>query len=331
MFRKFSDIGQFRNVIRDVQDTAKYHNIEKLPIVEVNATEKIHGTNACVGMDSAGNMFVQSRNNIITVDNDNAGCAMFVEDNKEAWSGILLSLALNAGLSGEEYDYIYVYFEWCGGNIQDNTAVKGLDKRAIIFSHYRVVKGDASEWFYTGEVEDTKSNIFNINTFNSWTFDIDFNNPLLSQNGMIDIVEKEIEPNSPLGNAFGISGNIGEGIVCTFTWMYKLYKFKVKGEKHSKSKVKKLKVVDETKEQVKVDFANYATPAWRLEQALDTVCGIGDDKVRPENRMIGNFIKVVMQDVIKEESDILEEKGLTNKEVNPMIAKIARIWFMEQI
>lgn len=317
VFNKYNSIGQFRNVIRDVRETAKYHGIDNLPIVTVKATEKIHGTNACVGMDSAGNVFVQSRNNIITVDNDNAGCARFVEDNKEAWKSVAKRLAPS------NFDYIYIYFEWCGGNIQDRTAVTGLDKRAIIFSHCRVLKDGESRWVTTRSVDSVDNSIFNINNFKTWNFEIDFNNPLMSQNALVDIVEREVEPDSPVGNAMGIKDNIGEGIVCTFTWLGELYKFKVKGEKHSKSKVKKLKIVDEALEKEKIEFANYATPAWRLEQAAE---GLDFD-----NKMIGTFIRNVMKDVIKEESDILEERGLNQKQVNPMIAKIARIWFMEQI
>ena len=45
----------------------------------------------------------------------------------------------------------------------------------------------------------------------------------------------------------------------------------------------------------------------------------------------GTFLRFVINDVIKEESDIMYEKGLEPKDVNSMISKIARTWFIEQL
>jgi hypothetical protein len=46
-------------------------------------TEKLDGTNACVAIDEAGNIWAQSRNRIITPEDDNHGFAKWVQDNKE--------------------------------------------------------------------------------------------------------------------------------------------------------------------------------------------------------------------------------------------------------
>lgn len=46
-------------------------------------TEKIDGTNACIVIDEAGNIFAQSRTRIITPQADNFGFAGWVEKNKE--------------------------------------------------------------------------------------------------------------------------------------------------------------------------------------------------------------------------------------------------------
>jgi hypothetical protein len=105
----------------------------------------------------------------------------------------------------------------------------------------------------------------------------------------------------------------------------------VKGEKHSKSKVKKLKKVDSVKEQAKIEFANYATPAWRLEQAVQTVCGINNEIQEPNIKLTGDVIRAVIKDVMKEESDVLAEKGLEPKEVNAYISKIVSKWFREYL
>jgi hypothetical protein len=50
---------------------------------EIAVTEKIDGTNACVVIDAEGNMGAQSRNRVITPENDNYGFAAWVRDNTE--------------------------------------------------------------------------------------------------------------------------------------------------------------------------------------------------------------------------------------------------------
>jgi len=65
--------------------------------------------------------------------------------------------------------------------------------------------------------------------------EIDFNEPLMSQNKMIAMVD-EMEKNSPVGQVFGIDGNIGEGYVFTFEFNGEINRFKVKGDLHSSGK-----------------------------------------------------------------------------------------------
>ena len=110
-----------------------------------------------------------------------------------------------------------------------------------------------------------------------------------------------------------------------------LYRLKVKGEKHSNSKVKTFKPVDTEKEQVKIDFANYACPAWRLEQMWQKTFGINNEITEPNVKETGTFLRNVIADVWKEESDIAFEKGIEPKDVNSLISKVARDWFMEEL
>ena len=95
-FVKFSDIGQFRNIIKDVVHTAQYKGMDdddnvimdrtiKAPIVTFTGTVKLHGTNAGVGMTSDGKMWFQSRKNVITPEKDNAGFAFFANSNAETF------------------------------------------------------------------------------------------------------------------------------------------------------------------------------------------------------------------------------------------------------
>jgi hypothetical protein len=348
----FGSIDQFRQIVKTVIHRARYtgENDEegrpildksvKLPTVTFTASEKIHGTNAAVSY-GRGTFWAQSRNNVITPEKDNAKCAAFIHDNREAFERIINALATEYDIDLND-NIITLYFEWCGGNIQKKAAVSGLDTRAIIFQHFKVSPADrpededvAARWFetYVGEfswVCDESREIYNIMNYPVFKFEINFENPAQVQNEMIELVGR-IEENSPVGKAMGVDGNVGEGIVCTAMYKDKLFRFKVKGEKHSASKVKTLDPVDVAKEQSKIDFANYATPAWRLEQAWQATFGINNEIAEPSVKATGDFLRAVIKDVMKEETDVMDERGLEHTECNRQISTIARIWFMEQL
>lgn len=58
----------------------------KIPRIEnekLTFTEKIDGTNACIVIDHDGNVMTQSRNKIITPEDDNYGFSRWVNDNKQ--------------------------------------------------------------------------------------------------------------------------------------------------------------------------------------------------------------------------------------------------------
>lgn len=347
---KYPSIEQFRTVIKNVQHAAQYVRYDaatnetvmnsdaKMPVVKAIATEKIHGTNASVCFSNPDGFWVQRREGFCTIESDNAACAFYALQNEATWVNIIQLLAKEHNVDLNT-NIITVYYEWCGGNIQKKSAVSGLDKLAVIFRYFKVSPLDHSEaisssWYETnveGQWVDAKeARIFNISNFPTYEFDIDFNQPLLSQNKMIDLVENVIEPNSPVGRQLGIEGNIGEGVVVSFLYKDVLYQFKVKGEKHSSSKVKVLKPVDDEKIQKIQNIAEQVAPAWRLEQmfalANDTLNG-----GTPSTEHLGKFMKALNQDIIKEESDILANAGLEPKEVLSVVSRIARQWYFEEL
>lgn len=360
---KYNSIEQYRTIVKNVQHQAQYvgYNEDtkeviydrtmKNPTVVVTASEKIHGTNAAFCMSIPDGFWVQSRENIITPESDNAGCAFTAYQNEQHWQQIIFKLADEYNIDLNE-NIISVYYEWSGGNIQKNSALSGLDKRSVIFQHFKVSpieprldkegNEEAAYWLETmveGDmygngpnvklwIENKKANIYNIMDFPTYEISIDFERPDLAQNELVKLVEEIIEPNSPVGKHFGVDGNIGEGVVCTFVYKDILYKFKVKGEKHSNSKVKTLKPVDNEKEQAKIDFATYACPAWRLEQMYKQ---IQDENGDVTIKDMGTFLKKVHGDIIKEESDVMFEKGFEPKEVNGAISQIAKRWFQDEL
>lgn len=347
---KFPSISEFRGVVKSVDLDTKFvrydeiknkviydHGI-KCPIISVNATEKIHGTNAAVCFSNPDGFWVQSKVNVLTPEKDNAGCAFYANSNNVEWFNIICLLAAEHDIDLNE-NIISVYYEWCGGGIQKKSAVTHLDKRAIIFQHFKVspVEPDTSiksKWYETkiGEnwVDCKENDIFNICNFNTYEFDIDFSNPLMSVNYMKDLVENTIEVNSPVGQQFGIDGNIGEGMVISFIYKGVKQSFKVKGEKHSKTKVKTLTPVDEAKLQLRQEIAQKVCPAWRLEQMFDEA----NDTMNSGEPIIENipiFMKLLKSDIIKEECDIIVSAGMEPKDILPAVSKISAMWYKEQL
>lgn len=347
---KFPSIEQFRGVVKQIQERACYIGkdedgkavfdyLKPKPTLTFTASEKIHGTNASVCYSIPDGMWAQSRENIITVEKDNAGFAFFVSQNEEALANIIMKLAGEYNIDLKTH-IISLYGEWAGGNIQKNSAMSGLDKAFIIFEHFKVSPVEPSEdekalWFKTSLrlssdnffISQQDSRIYNVMDFPTYSFTIDFNAPERSVNEMIKLVEEVIEPASPLGKAFGKEENIGEGVVCThLTEDGALIMFKVKGEKHSNSKVKTLNVVD-TEKLNKIDkCVEKICHNWRFEQAMTAVFGSDYEKTIDRNKM-GEYLKWVAQDTLKEESDIIAEFGFEPKDVMGRVQEKAKKYF----
>ena len=308
----------------------------------------VHNSNGGFSYSNPDGFWIQSRENIITPEKDNAACAFNVTQQQVVWLDLVKVLAEFHKIDLDK-NIITIFFEWAGGSIQKKTAVTGLDKMSYVFQHFKVspieqvidANGRQSNayWLETfievnGEktwIMSETNKIYNVMNFKHWTFDIDFERPSLVQNEMIKLVEEVIEPNSPLGTTLGKDGNVGEGIVVTFSYKDVVYRFKVKGEKHSNSKVKTLKPVDTVLEQKKIDFATYVCTPGRLEQAWQSVFGIDNEKMEPTVKATGDFLRAVIKDVWKEESDVAFEKHLEPKMVNSLISKVARTWFMDEL
>lgn len=330
-FRRYPSIEQFRHIIKQIKSTTKFIGVDdcgnaiydksiELPTLRFTGTEKIHGTNASVCMDKrTGEFWCQSRKNIITVEKDNAGFAFFVESRKKVFEELFASVQKFYGGS-----IISIFGEFAGGNIQKTSCCSNLEKRFIIFD----IQIDG-KWVDIKPVISSPENlIFNVSDFKTWEIDIDFKNPLLSQNKMIELMKK-VEEASPIGSTFG-EKNIGEGIVFKGEYKGDVYRFKVKGDKHSKSKVKTLKKVNTKKLNKITQIATLVTPNWRLDQmyceTFDTVNGgKGDIK------KTGDYIRSVIRDVMKEDLDLIIETGLEPKEINKTISDISRKYLINRL
>lgn len=343
----FPSIDQFRNVVKQVRDRAKFHQVP-VPTITFIGTVKLHGTNAgvCQYVDPKSEVgtWVQSRSNVITPKSDNAGFASFVKTNQSAFDYLFDSARdYLDGLVNKE-NIIAVYGEWCGSGIQKGVAISQLPKMFVIFA---IAIIDASKiddngnvkytWLSREDVEaiynidfDFGASIKNIYEFDTWEIDIDFNSPESVQNQLGRFTE-EVERRCPVGAALGSEGT-GEGIVWKASncdndgFRIDDLIFKVKGEKHSVTRVKTLAAVDIEKVNSIKEFVDSVLTDARVSQAVSVMREQG---LEPIIENTGVFLKWIGGDVIKEDSDTMEANGLDRKEVMPVLNREARQKYMK--
>ena len=320
--KKYNSIEQFRNVIRKVKENHDYQGKDEngnaiyshksdYPTIKFKGTVKIHGTNAGVVLHKNGQLDFQSRERVLSLEQDNANFMLSMSNLN--WYKLLRRFNFT--------DYVAVYGEWCGGNIQKGVAINGLAKMFIIFGIkiYDV-------WIeLPADFQDNENKIYNILQFPTYEMDIDFNNPELSQNKLIELT-MAVEEECPVGKFFGVSG-IGEGIVWT-SFDNEDFKFKSKGEKHSASKVKTLNAVDTESLEGLKEFVDLAVTENRLEQGIQYLTEMG---LSLDQKSTGQFLGWMVKDVIKEETDTIVANQFDVKKVKSAVSNKARIWFLNRV
>ena len=209
--------------------------------------------------------------------------------------------------------------------IQKGVAIAQLPKMFVVFAIR--IDGEYKDLENFKWIKNEKQEIYNILDFGCVNIDIDFNRPELVQNQIIDMT-LAVEEECPVGKHFGVTG-IGEGIVFEAFHNGERYIFKSKGVKHQNSKVKTLKPVDNDKISLCMSIAEQVTPEWRLEQMLEAACDFMNGGVLDRKHM-GTYIKLVVSDVTKEDSDIIADAGLEMKDVGKYISENAKNYFFAQ-
>lgn len=328
---KFTNIKQFRNVIREVKTNHDYVGSDEnnnpiykhttpYPVLTFRGTVKLHGTNAGITATKTADGIeyqFQSRENILSLEEDNAGFMRYMINCD--YQSLFNDIDFNKTC--------VIYGEWAGKGIQKKMAINQLDKFMMVFAIR--IDGEYVDLDNYRFVKNESQRIYNILDFPYFTIDIDFNKPELYQNKLIDMM-LDVENECPVGKQLGVIG-LGEGIVfeAFHPTTGKRYIFKVKGEKHSNSKVKKLKPVDNELINKSMGIAEQVTPSWRLEQMMNLAC----DTINGgfiDRKHLGTYLKMVIADVKKEDMDIINEAGLELKDVSKYISKIAKEYFFEQ-
>ena len=333
----YPKIAQFRNVVSNINREITFTGLDedgnpiydpsiKKPTLTFKGTVKLHGTNASVCFNSENGFWIQSRQNIITIEKDNAGFAFFAESHKVELCSLLDDLIDEHQIDTEIYT-VSIYGEWAGKGVQKGVGISQLDKAFYVFG-VKVSKPQdedfKSYWIDSSNVRNAECRIFNVEDYETYSIDVDFNMPQLVQNKFGEITEK-VENECPISKAFGIDNGLGEGVVWSVEYKDSVHRFKVKGDKHSVTKVKKLASVDVEKLKTIQEFINYSVTENRFNQAIENVFGKEDLDVKK----MGDFIRWFVKDIVSEEIDTMVENRLEPKDVNKYISTEVREMFFK--
>jgi hypothetical protein len=304
MFVEFPSIEHLKHITR---------GISKSGIDEITFTGKVklHGTNAAVGYDRLSDTFwVQSRKRVITPEDDNYGFATWVSQHQDSWLSNLrfLSEALSA-------DRLVVFGEWAGKGINQGASICNLANKNFFVIEVYILDQDSN--FVCGplqavnlpikntSLEGSVHHIHNFQLFSlTGNFTSEENYKQFAET--VETLTLDVENNCPVASEFGVNGT-GEGIV--WTSHCGKFRFKSKGPKHS-TVDRKIKPPKDPAFEIRLNelLRSVVTDA-RIHQAISEVA-----QGEASSKHIGSLIKWVVNDVLKEDSDVIAEFGFEVKD-----------------
>lgn len=342
-FIKWPSIDQLRHLVREGREAVQWSGKDEdgvnvfdrnkpLPVVELKGTVKIHGTNAGINMNPEGVIAFQSRSRVLRDGDDNARICQTLGPRSEEIALLINRLTAILGLAQDKTTVLFG--EWFGGNIQAGVGVNGLP---LEFAYFGLAQHDEetgiTTWHDTVipdlvDVNCPEANIYNIGRYGIYTATLDLARPELVQNDLIALTES-VEANCPVAEFHGKPNTTGEGIVWTTLVDGRHMIAKIKGEKHSASKVRTLAPVDVEKYNKIVDLVESVVTINRLEQMYRWMAD--EDGLEQNERNTGHFLRLVFADVQKEEADTITASELPEKDLNRAISNKAREWYFTQV
>jgi hypothetical protein len=326
---KYPSIDQFYQIKRTVVFKTQCIGVDeqqqpildesiKLPSIEYVGTVKLHGTNNSIVIRRDQPIVTQSRECIITPENDSYGFSKFAHNLPK----ILLE-QFHTYCGGD----CIIYGEFVGKGIQKGVGISQLDRSFFIFGAKSII---TDKWINCSGLKCNSERIYNIYDYPTYNIVIDFNDPQKS----LDDINKwttEVEESCPISAALGLTG-IGEGIVWSPVdpqWCDTSYRitFKTKGIKHDQH-IKREATVDPIKSACIDEFIKKHVVTERLDQGITHLISI---KAEITEKSTGEFIKWVRSDILKESIDELVQSKLNIKDINIAISTAARKWYFNKI
>lgn len=288
---------------------------------------KLHGTNAGIRVDSDGTVTALSRSAILTPESDNAGFAKWVAEHED-------SFRTSAPTTGS----IVIYGEWAGPGIQKGVAINAIPRRIFAVFGVRVVGQERNFIFEPNELEKlcpTFDGIYVLPWFNSGeSFKIDLTAPAEKIESILDRINAHVasvEACDPwVTSVFGVRG-VGEGLVFypvdpkeslgdEYTSFSNLC-FKAKGDQHKVIAKSKPVQADPTVVENVANFAKLVVTPARIEQGVRVV---NDGEFVYDTKKLGEFMKWLNADILKETKNEIEASGLDEKQALRACMELAR-------
>ena len=312
----FPKIRHFKDFISEIQ----YDNKDR-QLISITGTIKLHGSHADIVSANHNKFYCQSRNRIITKENDNCGFASFIDERKKIIETLINDIRIKTNSKLE--DKIFINGEICGGIIQKNIALQQLPKMFVIFN----VKIN-SKWvddISIFNIEDDTNKIYSILRAPTYNLIIDTDN-LYEANRNIDTITDNVDKCCPFAKTFNIIG-IGEGIVwkCTdIKYQSSRYWFKSKGQTHTEYR----KIVRDKnwlkEEDNNVDFVNSVLTEARYNKGIDYLKANGFDVIISN---IKYFVIYLYEDILDECKNDIIENDLSKEKLKILISKSGFQWY----
>jgi hypothetical protein len=334
-FMTWPEIEAFHHIRKflRVDPTEWWLNVQLLSgtsTVAYKAKVKLHGTNAAIQCHKDGTVVVQSRTNIITPGNDNAGFARWVSEqegkNATAWSEV-------RNLGGSD---MVIYGEWCGPTIQKGVALAQLPNKIFAVFAARSMETDSDRLIIEPAELAKIVNLVPDTYVLPWydkSIDINWKQTDEELTKATEEISKwvlEVEANDPWVEAtFGIKGT-GEGLVFYPTstphlgWAnFQNLVFKAKGDKHKNIKTAAPAQVNAESAASIDSFVELVLTPARSAQGATAVGGF-------DMKLTGKFVQWIVADVKKETQDELEASNLTWDQVEKPLSAKARTWYLTE-
>lgn len=317
-YNKFGKIPSLRNLIKEpfIKNLAPGHTSKKF-----HGQVKLHGTHGAIAITEDDQINVFSRNRQLSLQSDNNGFAAWVNSHKQYF----LDNWWQQGVT------VWLYGEWIGPGIQKGVAINKLEhKQFVLFGMYYDFGEDHPDNRHEPAIEIPETwgaNSIGMYSIKSapinWILEIDLNKPNKSIE-QIDKWVKKVEQECPWGDLFDIKGT-GEGIVFT-NWDDPKFpiRFKAKGEKHQATSEKKVKAIDPIVASASSQFVDAVLTESRLNQGLEY---LKEMNLVDTMENTGTYIKWVINDVLTEESNLLEELNLEWDQVKKTLNKKTVAWY----
>jgi len=316
-FVPFPHIESLKHLDRNLRRSGSYAELPAT--LTYRGTVKLHGTNAGIRqLEPDGDLYVQSRNRMISVASDNFGFAAFVEQQTRPLKGLFAKLreALPLDRAGAPCT---LFGEWCGCGIQKDVAVGTLPKFFAIFA----VRVDETYWDLASlpDLQAVDARVYSVLQFGTYHLQLS-SCDVMAGKAEIERATAAVCERCPAGLLLSAVGR-GEGIVwqCLDRLGDAELWFKSKGEEFTVA-IAKMDVSADLVVRAKA-FAKATLTTWRLEQAE----AFARDKAQGKG-VIPALLQWAVSDALREEGLDLPSDDLPTYKKE--LERVARAWALER-